>query len=256
MIATLRRFLRSLGGMALALGIVACAGPTVVAAQARQTLTVERVDQLLMGSPELSQAFNALRTYYPTEYRAILQRFVALLRSGASLAATQQSSFGEMRSFMASRMDALAAAPDADLASLANAYRDLAETLGRVDVQLCAQWATTGFRPGSQPPPAVLQGLGRISALQITAAHRGEAGGGASRPPPDPATRQALFARLQAIDPASAGLIATGGVMNATPEQQCQTGRVLYGAVAELPAPQAAAVTVFLLQQYFRSPPS
>lgn len=226
-----------------------------VPASVRAGITFERVDQMLRTMPQGSLTFTALRTNYPAEYRALIQHFVTIVRSGASMTAAQQSSFAGMRAFMASKVGALSAAPEADLVALAAAYDELSELLANSNVALCAQWTTTGFGPASRPPMEVLAKLDRINAVQILAMHHGEAPGAVARPPVGEEDRQALMEGVQAIDPAAALLLGSGALPTATPAQQCQAGRALYRAVAAMPPARAAAVTAFMLQEFFRAQP-
>jgi hypothetical protein len=230
------------------------AAPAPAAAQAAPA-TAEYVDRAIRSSPQYQRTFTALRTHYPRDYQALLEVAATLLRT-SDLPTMRGAAFAHMRGFMAGKADALFAAPEADLAALAVAYGDLAEALAAVDVRLCAQWSMTGFSPSAQPPASVIGLLDGINEAQINAIHNSETGGAVNRAPIGAADMQGLLARIQAVDPATASLFTGGGISTATAEQQCQSGRTLYRVVAELPAPQAAAFTAFLLRQYFRAPPT
>jgi hypothetical protein len=236
------------------LAVLLVAAPVPVAAQV-PPITAAQVDQMMRSTVQFRQTFEALRTHYPTQYRAMIDRVVTLIRTNPDPAAARAGGFALMRQFMASKVDSLSAAPEADLAALAAAYSGLADSLAASDVALCAQWSMVGFGPGTLPPADALQRLDSLNAAQIRAMRRGETSGAAPRGPIEAADMQAIAARMQAIDSEAADLMGRGGLASATPAQQCRGGQALYRAIAQLEPSRSARVTAHLLRQYFLTAP-
>jgi hypothetical protein len=226
------------------------AAPVPIAAQGRP-ITAAQVDQMMRNTAPFREMFEALRTHYPTQYRAAIDRIVTSIRTNPDPAAAGSAGFAFMREFMASKVDSLSAAPEADLAALATAYSGLADSLAASNVALCAQWSMVGFGPATVPSADALQRLVSINAAQIRAMRNGETSGAAPRGPIEAADMQAIGARMRAIDPEAADLMGRGGLASATPALQCRGGQALYRAIAQLEPSRSARVTAHLLRQYF-----
>ncbi len=204
--------------------------------------TPDGIAAALDGNPDIRQTIAALRTHYPREHRALIERLAARARDGADQPALDREAALFMDAFMAARAGAIARAPDASLRAIALAYAALIQSLGARDPALCARFVANRLPEGVEPPRAVTVRLDRISALRIGAAREGERGAGPPRAAPDAEERSAWFARIARIDAESARLLTGGAFERAPAAAQCRAGLVLYQAAAELPPAQAGKV--------------
>lgn len=209
--------------------------------------TPDGIAAALDGNPDIRQTIAALRTHYPGEYRALIERLAARAQAGAGQPALDREATLFMQAFMATKTGAIASAPEARLRDIAHAYVELIRTLGARDPETCARFVAGRMPEGAEPPRAVTVRLDRISALRIRAAREGERGRRPPRAGPSEADRNAWLARMTRIDPASAALLAGRALEHAPPAAQCRTGLLLYRAAAELPPGQAGNVIAGLL---------
>ena len=213
---------------------------------AATAVTAQDLDRMLESRPLQLRMVRAFRTHYPNDYWALLERTA---RAGPSV--PPDALFEGFRSFIDSKAEAVASAPEADLLALAAANLSTFETMQRDDVALCGQVFVSGLRPGQIPPAAIAHEIDRAAALQFQAARRGEDGGAAPRPPISEAERAIWIERMRLIDADAAALVLSG-VETAPAEAQCRAAITLYRAAAELPPELAARVTADLVRSAAR----
>ncbi|HEV7661776.1 MAG TPA: hypothetical protein VGO55_18190 [Allosphingosinicella sp.] len=211
--------------IALAVGLAILLIGVAVSVRLGDT-TRDEIAAKLETDPTSREWVAALRTYYPNEYRDLIDRVGAASLAGLDARLRAQQSF--MDDFLARRIDAIVSVPDAQLLEIASAK---AEALRRD--RDCNPTAVT---PGDRwTAPAIAQS--RVTALEIAAAHAGEASGRRPRRRWSPADYEALRARMEAADPE-----LTRATL-ATPELECRYDLLKYQAMTELP-PALGAVIV------------
>ena len=209
--------------------------------------TPEGIAAALDGNPDIRETIAALRTHYPRDHRALIERLSARAREGADQPALDREAALFMRMFMAAKAGAIARAPEARLRDIAHAYVELIRSLGARDPETCARFVAGPMPEGVEPPRAVTVRLDRISALRIRAARDGERGARPPRGRPSAEERSVWLARMAAIDPASSALLRGGALERAPPATRCRAGLLLYRAAAELPPGQAGNVIAGLM---------
>lgn len=215
-----------------------------------------RIDAELQNHPQAGELYRTVKANYPDEYQAFVARLSEAARNGGS-AAVEAQAFAFTRQLMVNHFAGLAKAPNGRIVEIARQYHLLATTLQRSNVALCAQLATTGFRPGSRPPPEAMAILNRIGTLQLQAARVGETQGGTARTDITPAEGDALVVAIGRRNPEAGRLLSGGNALDlASPAQQCDTAVAIYEAIVAMPAEDAAKVTVSLLRQSFGAAPA
>jgi hypothetical protein len=196
--------------------------------------------------------FRAIKREFPQDYEAMLTDMLRqAMASSEDVAALERVGFNAVRTFYVTRLREILNAP----APALNAYnaRELAllKTLSEQDKALCSMYATTGFQPGTQVPPAVQPAM-----LDVGLAMIGAAKAGIGRPV-DPQRGHmaaedgtALVAKLRELDPSETmrRYLAGDQTAIADPVEGCRVGIVLYTAIAALPAEQSARVTANIIQ--------
>lgn len=175
----------------------------------------------------------AMRTHYPDQYRTMLAR-LAPIHAGQGRSAVRLGALHFVQAHMATKLDAIASAPDRYLERLLEIDLARIRAFRDEDVRLCAMFAT-GARGRPPASPAEMQRLSRAFALTIAAARAGEISGRRPRGPPSQADQDALGERAIAIEPSLAWLIRAGSRRPATPDQQCRSGLAIQQALTELP---------------------
>ncbi|MEA3011699.1 MAG: hypothetical protein QOD42_244 [Sphingomonadales bacterium] len=191
----------------------------------------------LESDPTSRQWVAALRTYYPREYSDLVDRVSAASLAGADARNRAEQSF--IDDFLARKIDAIAAAPDAQLLEIASAK---AETLRR-DHE-CNPTAVIDADTWTAPEIA----RSRVTALEIAAAHAGETSGRRPRRRPGPADYEALYARMEARDPELMRAMPNGASSSETPERQCRYDLLMDQAMTELPPAVGAVIVVAVLR--------
>lgn len=217
--------------------------------------TPDGIAAALDGNPDIRQTIAALRTHYPNEHQALIERLAARAQGGAGQPALDREAALFMQAFMAGKAGAIAAAPDGTMRDIGAAYVGLIRALAARNPETCARFVTGRMAQDDYPPRALTVRLDRISALRIRAARAGEAGGRRPRAGLSAEDRRAWFERMESIDPASAGLLAGGALEGAPPPAQCRAGLLLYRAAAELPPAQGANVIASLAADAFPAAP-
>jgi len=245
----------AVAAIALALAAGAGAAPaaaaTAQAAAANARVTEEQLRQVLESQPEFRGTYTAFREEFPQDYQAFLTRMTATANAQGA-AAAGVAAFHFMRRFMGSRVEDIAAAPDADLDRLADANVSLSRALRGYSVPLCAQFVMSGFSPGVRLSPEILARLDAANTIQLHAAAHAIRGPRVARGPLSPDLAGLWIRRMWALDPASAALLTEGRMETATPAEQCNAGIMIYQAAAELPAEQGGLVTAHLVRESFR----
>jgi len=207
------------------------------------------VEARLTARPELATTLAAFRETYPNDYRAWLAALSEITdRQGAEaadLAATER-----LRAFIASKVEAIASAPVADLDALADANLASLLRLREAGAALCAAFVRNGAQ-GERLPPAALATIGQANALQFRAARHGEGPQRIARAQLSEADGGLWYLAIRQLDPALAGRINSGSAGQGSAEERCATGITLYRAAAALPAERAANVTAHLVRQSF-----
>jgi hypothetical protein len=262
---TSHRFVAAGRSLLLALALAAVAGGT--AAPAQQTGPISRAELDAMTVADLERGilssqggvtFAAVRRHYPDEYRVLLETMLARIReTDGSFAAGHLIGAQAMREFMARRAPELVNAPAALLNRINAGQLELIRGLGRDQVALCAEYATTGFTGRTPVPEPYLSQAATLSVLFIEASRAGadrprKAGRGMLAE----ADAGAWYAALQRIGTPRDLLDALTRAGTSPPPSQdvnCRLGIAVYAAIQELPSEQAARVSAFFLQEGFRS---
>jgi len=210
------------------------------------------IEARLEAQPALGATIGAFRESYPDHYAAFLNRLVEIENSEGAEAA-DRAALPDLRRFIAAKSEAIASAPAAELAAVADAMAAVVTTLQRISIPLCARFVTRGAQ-GERLPEAALASVGALNALQFRAARHGEGAGRVARGPLGEADGAAWFTRIRALDPALAERLNGRAVEQPGEQAQCETGMALYRAAAELPDEQSANVTAHLVRQSVRSP--
>lgn len=210
------------------------------------------VEARLAEQPALSATIAAFRESYPGDYAAFLDRLVGIENAQGAEAA-DRAALPALRRFIAGKSEAIASAPAAELAAIADAMANVVTTLRRISIPLCARFVTRGAQ-GERLPEAALAGVGALNALQFRAARHGEGAGRVARGPLGEADGAAWFTRIRALDPALAERLNGRAADQPGEQAQCETGLALYRAAAALPDAQSANVTAHLVRQSVRTP--
>lgn len=217
--------------------------------------TPDRVAQELETNAGTRELYSAMKTHYPDDYRAFVQRLSEASR-GSDRQAMEREAYAFSRRFMSERFDDLARAPSAQLHDIAREYARLVHVLQQSDVPLCAQFVTTGFTPGARPSAEATAIVNRIGAMQLVAARAGHS---QPRDPRGAVTEpQALeFGRaLQSRSAAAANLLGDERALRtAAPADQCAVGIAIYDTIGALPADLAASLIVEILRESFGARP-
>ncbi|MGQ0659623.1 hypothetical protein [Sphingosinicella sp.] len=214
-----------------------------------QRSSADSVEARLTARPELTATLAAFREAYPNDYRAYLSVLSEITdRQGAEEA--DRAATERLRAFIASKAEAIASAPAADLDALADANLATLLRLREAGAPLCAAFVRDGAQ-GERLPPAALATIGQANALQFRAARHGEGPQRVARGPLSEADGALWFLAIRALDPELAQRINAGSAGQGTAEERCTTGIALYRAAAALPSEQAANVTAHLVRQSF-----
>lgn len=233
------------------------AQPAGRAALAR--MTVADLEKGIMSSPGAT-AIAAVKRYYPDQYRLLLEEMLAKVKaSDGSVAAAHLIGAQAMRAFMLRRGPELINAPAALLNRINSRQLELMRGMGRDQVALCAEYATTGFTGNRPLPEPYLSQAGALSVLFIEASRAGadrprEAGRGTLSNEDAVAWYQAVQRVGTAQDVLDA--MAGAGTDSATPAPQdvnCRMGIAVYAAIDALPPEQAARVAAYFLQEGMKS---
>ena len=214
----------------------------------RSVETAEGIEAELQRTPALRDTTQALKTHYPQEYQALLQRMAAAGRRGGRRAASDEAG-PAMRAFLASKATAFARAPSRELQRLAGAQLTLVRALQRENVTACAQFVMNGLRSDQGLSAATLALVSRVAVLQIEAASAGDRSGRTPRGEPSQAEFQLWLQRIRAIDPAAATDIESDAIGGVPPDRQCRDGVALHQALAELPAEPAGNLMALLMRE-------
>jgi hypothetical protein len=210
--------------------------------------TAERMEAELERDPTFRDVFLALKQNYPADSRALVEQAVADANRD-DVEAANRNAFLFMRRFSRAKAEAMTRAPADQLHQIAQEYSGLMHALKNSDTNLCARVVMEGFRPGDHPPGAALDHINRIGALQIQAAHAGEAAGLPARTPLSDRDGAAFGSAVRANDASVAPLMTNEAALRAAPpDRQCAMGVALYDAAAELPLETSANVTAQLLR--------
>lgn len=209
----------------------------------------ESVEARLTARPELTATLAAFQEAYPADYRAYLTALSEITdRHGAEEA--DRAATSRLRSFIAGKVEAIAAAPVTDLDALADANLATLLRLREAGVALCAAFIRDGAQ-GERLPPAALTTIGQANALQFRAARNGEGPQRVARGQMSEQDGATWFLAIRQLDPALTERINAGTAGQGSGEERCATGITLYRAAAALPPEQAAAVTAHLARQSF-----
>jgi hypothetical protein len=238
--------------LAGAIGVAAFVALVFLAIQGfqylRRPLTAAQLEAQMDRQPETREAFRALRHHYPHDADAFYQRAAAAANAGG-VEAAERAAFLFMQQFMRSKAGAIARGSSATLNRIASEYSALLHVLRTGDVRICAQFSMTGLNPGQTPPPQSTEHFNRIVALQIEAAHEGEAKDAPPRTAPSEANQRSWMAEIRAIDPSLQPLLADSHALDAAPAaRQCDVGVAIYDAAAALPAEPSASITAYLVR--------
>lgn len=214
-----------------------------------QRSSTESVEARLAERPELTVTLAAFRENYPDEYGRYLAALSEITdRQGAEVA--DRAATERLRGFIASKVDAIAHAPVADLDALADANLASLQRLREAGVALCAAFVRDGAQ-GQRLPPAALATIGQANALQFRAARHGEGAQRVARGQLSEADGAQWYLAIRQFDPGLAERINSGTAGQGSAEERCATGVTLYRAAAALPPEQAANVTAHLVRQSF-----
>lgn len=247
---------KSFGAALLALsGLVATLSPPPVpghAAEAAQRtrpaaprpatrgrITAGELGPITLASPEYGPTYRALRSYYPNEFRRLIDLLVDTYNRRGVVAA-RQAGFDFMLRFMVSKAPSIARASDADLIDVVRVNLALLEHLQGSDPAACARILSTGPTPDMRMTPALLARLNAVNETQLRAASRGEADPTTDRGAMTADDFAALGTRLMDLDPEIATLVAEDRLPQSTTAQQCSAGVLMFRAIADMPLGQAA----------------
>jgi hypothetical protein len=209
------------------------------------TMTEAMFDRYVVGAPEVTETYQALRQYYPDAYRD-LRSLVIATYNRRGLVAARDAGFNYMMQFVLSKSAAIASAGDADLHDYVTVNAALIRQLEREDTVQCARMVMSGPSPAMRITPATLARLNRVNAVQLRAASRGEANP-VRRASPSAEDAGALRAGVTAIAPELVAVF-DAGIQSGTPAQQCAAGAVLLEAIASLPPEQGARLITQILR--------
>jgi hypothetical protein len=232
--AGMSRRTRILIALAAGLGIVLLIGLALsLRGEGRRHATQDEIAAIFGSDPKRRPWAVPLRTYYPREYRNMLDRVgAASVAGGADAASRAEESFIE--DFLARKIDAIASAPDAQLLEIASAKAEMFRRdrdCNPTDVPYVDRWT------------APVMAHNRVTALEIAAAHAGETSGRRPRRRASPADYEALRARMEARDPELMRAIPNEPSSSDTREQ-CRYSLLMYQAMAELPPPVGPVIVV------------
>lgn len=217
----------------------------------RHGWTPAQIDSELLANADAGPLYSAIKANFPDDYQRFTVRLAEAARTGGD-AAIERDAFAFSHQLMVDHFDDLARAPSAEIQTIARQYVVLYGALRRTDVGLCAQLATTGFRPGIRPAPEVRSILAHIGVMQVAAAHSGETQPRDARGPVNEQEAGQFVRAVQARSRTAGALISNPQAFNAaTPDVQCATGAAIYEATAALPPDVAANVMIDLLRETF-----
>lgn len=237
-----------------AIGFVALVTAAIMFWPSRALDTPEGVEATLQRSPSDREAAAALKANFPSDYQELLRSAAAAGRRGGNRAASREAQTFMAR-FVASKANAVMAAPDRDLQRIGGVQLSLVQALRDENVNLCADYAVRGLGPGARLSAASLALLSRLSVYVIEAARAGERSGRPPRPALTQADAQAWLGAMRAIDPVVAGQIESNSAVSLPPAGQCRAGVVTYEAVTRLPAATAGNITAHLIRESVRAGP-
>ena len=243
--------------LAMSAGTASAAPPAAPGASADRAaiaaMTVADLERGLLSSPGGSTIV-AVKKHYPAEYPALLGEMLARVKaSDGSFAAAHLIGAEVMRAFMLRHGPEAVNAPPALLNRINGRQLEMMRGMGRDQVSLCAEYATTGFTGRRPLPEPYLSQAAALSVLLIEAARAGadrarEPGRGALTD----ADALAWYEAVQRIGTPQDVLEAMGrpeGSPPATEDLGCRTGIAVYAAIDALPSDQAARVVAYFLNE-------
>lgn len=234
------------------IGLIAFVALAFLAVQAfqylRRPVTAAQLEAEMERQPETREAYRALRHYYPHDADAFYARAAAAANAGG-VDAAKRAAFLFIQQFMRSKAVAIARGSTGTLQGIAREYSALLHVLRSRDVAMCAQLSMSGIGPGQTPPAEALAHFNRILALQLQAAHEGEAKDARSQAALSNADRQSFVLEIGAIDHSLVPLLDDQRALNAAPAvRQCDLGTAVYDAAAALPTESSARITAELIR--------
>lgn len=216
---------------------------------------MEREFDELMRTEPVMQAFAAS---YPQEFQAFRDgMIVQITEHSATREDVRRAAFDWSRAFMLERMDALAAAPDAELAAVITADGEVLRYFQATNIGVCAEHAMVGIGASTTLPPGSEDYLSRATVARIRAARAGE-DNPIPRPDPSPADVAALEAAMRSAgmtERAVSGMLG-GTILAAQPAQQCDATVGLFDGLEALPIAQSGPIYAFILRNAPDSAPS
>ena len=214
-------------------------------------MTVTDLERGMMSSPG-APTIAAVKKHFPAEYPALLEEMLARIKAGnGSFAAGHLVGAEVMRAFMLRHGPDLVNAPSALLNRINDRQLEMVRGMGRDQVSLCAEYATTGFTGRRALPEPYLSQAAALSVLIIEASR---AGAGRAREPDRGALSNpdalAWFEALQRIGTPREVIDAMGrpeGSTSLSEDLNCRIGIAVYAAINALPSDQAARVSAYFL---------
>lgn len=204
------------------------------------TMTPAATERAMMNNPNTAPLFQEMKADFPEDFSRLVAQYSNSLRTNEAEAIREENGSAFLKDFIASKVDAIAHAPDSALVDVAIAQSTFARQAQKSNVPVCAAYATTGLSL-SQAKKMNLDeqtALAAISRYILIAAHEGEtAPMSRDRDAPSATDQQALATKVRSF-----GL--TGGlerlltspeaVASASEREQCDLGVLFSSATAAL----------------------
>lgn len=221
----------------------------------RQTIDAEDVENAIQQNEQIAPFYSEMEKRFPLEYQRFLDESVKMAKSGIDQSAISRKGAEYLRSFIASRLNDITAAPNEYILKIARANVDFTEKLRSEDVSLCAAYATSGLSPNVRLSAASTGLLSDIGVATIVAASEGRKA---------PVSRNTIsisdpdsIAFVESMIASGADeemIVAISEGKDLAVEKQCESGILIYKSALNLPEERATRIIGFLLRESAKQP--
>lgn len=218
----------------------------------RQMVTSSALEQQALADPAMGPLYATMKEIYPQDFERLIEDMSTRTKAGEPAETIRAQGYARMRAFSLSKVPSITRAPEASLVQLADAQRSVVTALAIQDPSLCAQYGSTGLRPDSKPNAPSMRAVGRAGEALLRAAKAGETSPVARALADDPVRLTAFAERLRTNGMSQeqfAMMASPATLMSAPATTQCDITKKLYDGIAQLPDPEKAWVTAYLMNE-------
>jgi hypothetical protein len=233
----------------LAVGFAAAGvvfGALVASGGCHRQVTANAVEKAMNADPSVARYMAAMKETFPDDYQRVLATAAGDANGGATTEQARANGFAISQGLVAKHVRDIARAPDGDLQALMRAQAAL---LNHVDDGLCARLFLGGLRPTDTLPDDAKPLMADVSVANLRAARAGIDHPQTRPAQVQPADADALRGGVKAagLSDARLAIFTGGGLMSASPADQCAIGRAVDGAIVALPPATAGRLAATAL---------